>query len=279
MIDLRGRNVQYQTLQRDADTNRSLYDALLQRYKEIGIAGGVGTNNVSIVDAGLPAGSPVTPRTTMNLLLGLLLGALIGAAVAFMLEQLDEIDHRAARSGTETRRAAARQRSARVRFGTVARLARRQQDAVGGGVSVAPDGVAADHQQGRAARAVRDQFAAVRRQVDHRHGGRAQLRRAGPQDDLDRRRSAQPLGPQDAWLRQRRRPDQHPGRLRRTSNSFIRPGPVEPDDGDEFGADPAQSGGTARGAEPVANVRARCSSISTISSSMARRYSGWPTRR
>ena len=90
VIDLRGRNVQYQTLQRDADTNRSLYDALLQRYKEIGIAGGVGTNNVSVVDAALPASSPVTPRTTMNLLLGLLLGALIGAAVAFMLEQLDE---------------------------------------------------------------------------------------------------------------------------------------------------------------------------------------------
>ncbi|HEX4695921.1 GumC family protein [Sphingomonas sp.] len=90
VINLRGRSVQYQTLQRDADTNRALYDALLQRYKEIGIAGGVGTNNVSIVDAGLPQRGPVTPRTTMNLLLGLLLGALIGAAVAFMLEQLDE---------------------------------------------------------------------------------------------------------------------------------------------------------------------------------------------
>lgn len=90
VIDLRGRNVQYQTLQRDADTNRSLYDALLQRYKEIGIAGGVGTNNISVVDEGLPAGSPITPRTKMNLLLGFLLGALIGAAVAFMLEQLDE---------------------------------------------------------------------------------------------------------------------------------------------------------------------------------------------
>ena len=90
VIDLRGRSVQYQTLQRDADTNRSLYDALLQQYKEVGIAGMVGTNNVSVVDAALAQRSPVTPRTTMNLLLGLLLGALIGAAVAFMLEQLDE---------------------------------------------------------------------------------------------------------------------------------------------------------------------------------------------
>jgi capsular exopolysaccharide synthesis family protein len=90
VIDLRGRTVQYNTLQRDADTNRALYDALLQRYKEIGIAGGVGTNNVSIVDAALPSGGPVTPRTSMNLLLGLLLGTLVGGAVAFILEQLDE---------------------------------------------------------------------------------------------------------------------------------------------------------------------------------------------
>jgi capsular exopolysaccharide synthesis family protein len=90
VIDLRGRTVQYNTLQRDADTNRALYDALLQRFKEIGIAGGVGTNNISVVDAALPSRGPVTPRTTLNLMLGLLLGGLIGAAVAFMLEQLDE---------------------------------------------------------------------------------------------------------------------------------------------------------------------------------------------
>ncbi len=90
VIDLRDRSVQYNTLQRDADTNRALYDALLQRYKEIGIAGGVGTNNVSIVDTALPSFGAVTPRTTMNLMLGLILGLLIGGAVAFILEQLDE---------------------------------------------------------------------------------------------------------------------------------------------------------------------------------------------
>ncbi|WP_084250882.1 GumC family protein [Sphingomonas pruni] len=90
VIDLRGRSVQYNTLQRDADTNRALYDALLQRYKEVGIAGGVGTNNVSVVDMALPASNPITPRTLMNLLIGLVLGIMIGGAVAFILEQLDE---------------------------------------------------------------------------------------------------------------------------------------------------------------------------------------------
>lgn len=90
VLDLRRRSIQYNIFQRDADTNRVLYDGLLQRYKEVGIAGGVGTNNVSVVDTALAPGGPYTPRTTMNLLLGLIAGTLVGAALAFLLEQLDE---------------------------------------------------------------------------------------------------------------------------------------------------------------------------------------------
>lgn len=90
VLDLRSRSIQYNIYQRDADTNRSLYDALLQRYKEIGVAGGVGTNNVSIVDVALPSGGPIKPRTTMNLLLAVMLGLFLGAALAFLVEQLDQ---------------------------------------------------------------------------------------------------------------------------------------------------------------------------------------------
>ncbi|WP_439540654.1 GumC family protein [Sphingomonas sp.] len=90
VIDLRRRSIQYNIYQRDADTNRSLYDALLQRYKEIGVAGGVGTNNVSIVDSAMPSYGPIKPRTTMNLLLATMLGLFLGAALAFLVEQLDQ---------------------------------------------------------------------------------------------------------------------------------------------------------------------------------------------
>ena len=58
VLNLRGRSIQYTILQRDVDTNRALYDALLQRYKEIGVAGGIGTAPVSIVDrADVPGGA------------------------------------------------------------------------------------------------------------------------------------------------------------------------------------------------------------------------------
>jgi uncharacterized protein involved in exopolysaccharide biosynthesis len=40
-LDLRERSIKYNILQREVDTNRVLYDGLLQRYKEVGVAGGL----------------------------------------------------------------------------------------------------------------------------------------------------------------------------------------------------------------------------------------------
>src|SRR3546814_17315342 len=48
-LDLRLRSIQYNIYQQEVDTNQALYDALIQRFKEIGVAGGVGVNNISIV--------------------------------------------------------------------------------------------------------------------------------------------------------------------------------------------------------------------------------------
>jgi capsular exopolysaccharide synthesis family protein len=86
VLNLRGRSIQYNILQREVDTNRSLYDALLQRYKEIGVAGGVGTAPVSIVDRADPPGLPYKPNLMLNLLFGLGAGLLAGVAGAVGLE-------------------------------------------------------------------------------------------------------------------------------------------------------------------------------------------------
>src|SRR5206468_6461900 len=80
VINLRGRSIQYTILQREVDTNRSLYDALLQRYKQIGVAGGVGMAPVSIVDRAQVPTFPVKPNVIMNLLVGLAVGLLGGMA-------------------------------------------------------------------------------------------------------------------------------------------------------------------------------------------------------
>ena len=86
VLDLRGRSIRYNILQREVDTNRGLYDALLQRYKEIGVAGGVGASPVSIVDRADVPGGPYKPNLFFNLIAGLGLGLLAGVAAALALE-------------------------------------------------------------------------------------------------------------------------------------------------------------------------------------------------
>lgn len=90
VMDLRGRSIQYNILQREVDTNRSLYDGLLQRYKDIGVAGGIGANNISIVDRAQMPRSPYKPNLLNNLAVALGVGLLLGLALAFGLESLDE---------------------------------------------------------------------------------------------------------------------------------------------------------------------------------------------
>lgn len=89
-LDQRRRSIQYNIFQRDVDTNRELYNGLLQRYKEIGIAGGVGENNMAVVDAAEVPGAPSFPRPFLNLLLALVLGTVAGVAAALAREQIDE---------------------------------------------------------------------------------------------------------------------------------------------------------------------------------------------
>ena len=90
VLNLRGRSIQYNILQREVDTNRSLYDALLQRYKEIGVAGGIGKNLVSVVDRAEAPGGPFKPNLMLNLMIGFALGLFAGVAAALALEFIND---------------------------------------------------------------------------------------------------------------------------------------------------------------------------------------------
>ena len=84
-------SIQYNIFQREVDTNRQLYDALLQRYKEIGVSG-VASNNVSIVDRALVPRVPSSPNLLLNLLLSLILGLFLALLAVILLEQIDPSD-------------------------------------------------------------------------------------------------------------------------------------------------------------------------------------------
>jgi len=94
MLDLQGRSIRYNILKRDVETNRQFYDGLLQRYKEVGVAGGIGVNNISVVDpAEVPAG-PFKPNLRQNLMMAMVLGLAGGLGLVFFLEYLDDRLHR-----------------------------------------------------------------------------------------------------------------------------------------------------------------------------------------
>jgi len=84
------RGIQYGILRREVDTNRQMYDGLLQRFKEVGAAAGVTANNISIVDTAEPALTPSWPKPSLNLALSLLLGAMVAAGLVFLREMLDD---------------------------------------------------------------------------------------------------------------------------------------------------------------------------------------------
>lgn len=83
------RAVQYNILKREVDTNKQLYEGLLQRLKEAGVSAGMNASNIRIVDAAVAPTRPVRPRSILNLGLALLVGLGCGVGMAFLQEHLD----------------------------------------------------------------------------------------------------------------------------------------------------------------------------------------------
>jgi polysaccharide biosynthesis transport protein len=81
--------IQYTLLKRDVDTNRQLYEGLLQKMKEAGVSAGLKSNNFRVVDTARPPQAPIEPNIPRNLLFAIVLGLASGIGLAFLLEGLD----------------------------------------------------------------------------------------------------------------------------------------------------------------------------------------------
>ena len=81
--------VQYNILKREADTNKQLYDGMLQKLKEAGITAGLRSSNIRIVDPALIPSGPSRPNKFRNILLSVLVGLLGGIGLALLREYLD----------------------------------------------------------------------------------------------------------------------------------------------------------------------------------------------
>lgn len=85
------RAVQYNLLEREADTNRALYDGLLQRYKELNASAGISTSNIAIIDRASPPIQASSPNLMKNIAFALLGGLGFAALATFLRSQFDQI--------------------------------------------------------------------------------------------------------------------------------------------------------------------------------------------
>lgn len=83
------RGIQYGILKREVDSNRQLYDTMLQQLKQATIASALRASNVRVVDAAKPAARPYKPNPIANAALGLISGLFLGAAFIVMRERAD----------------------------------------------------------------------------------------------------------------------------------------------------------------------------------------------
>ena len=81
--------VQHNILQREFETNQTLYQSLLQKLKDATVSAGLRSTNIHMVDAALTPSYPVRPRKKMNIAMGLLAGLVLGIMLAFAQEGLD----------------------------------------------------------------------------------------------------------------------------------------------------------------------------------------------
>jgi len=81
--------IEYSLLKRDVDTNRQLYEGLLEKLKQAGVSAGLKSNNFRIVDSARPPLGPIEPNIPRNLMFAVVLGLASGVGLAFLLEGLD----------------------------------------------------------------------------------------------------------------------------------------------------------------------------------------------
>lgn len=81
--------IQYQILQREVDTNKTIYQDLLQRLKETEVTSGIRATNVQVIDYASPPLKPYKPNILFNVLIAGIMGLMTGVMIAFGFEHFD----------------------------------------------------------------------------------------------------------------------------------------------------------------------------------------------
>lgn len=88
-LALNEKTIQYRALEREVQSNKTIYESLLQRSKETEVAGGIKSGSIQVVDhASIPL-VPFAPNIPRNIMLAILVGLIGAVGIAFAREFFD----------------------------------------------------------------------------------------------------------------------------------------------------------------------------------------------
>ena len=82
-------SIQYNILKRESESNKDLYEGLLQRLKEAGVSAGLRSSNIRIADQATVPRFAASPKKARSLALALVLGLFLGTGLVFLVDALD----------------------------------------------------------------------------------------------------------------------------------------------------------------------------------------------
>lgn len=88
--DTREKSITYNILKRQVETERTQYEALLQRLKEVSLSDDIGYNLIEIVDPAEVTTSPVSPQKYRIYALAIILGSTIGFAISYVINLFND---------------------------------------------------------------------------------------------------------------------------------------------------------------------------------------------
>jgi polysaccharide biosynthesis transport protein len=88
-LSLNRKGIEFGVLQREAESNKQIYESLLQRTKETGISSELRATNVRVVDAAETPRGPISPNIQRDLTMAFGGALVLAIGLAFLIERLD----------------------------------------------------------------------------------------------------------------------------------------------------------------------------------------------
>ncbi len=83
------KEIRYAVLEREVETNQSLYEIMLNKLKETQINESMGKSSIRLIEPAARPESPIKPKKKLNIILGIILGLMSGVGLVFLMEYME----------------------------------------------------------------------------------------------------------------------------------------------------------------------------------------------